>query len=661
MATDMLSVVAPTYTDPSKYELIRLPVPELSEPTDVQIEVHAASINPIDVKKASGMLKMAMQDEFPYKIGFDAAGVVTKVGSGVTKFKAGDEVYVRLPETGRGSWAEYAKCEEFYIAQKPKSLDFADSASLPLAAMTSLQALQKYKGSLEGKTVFVPAGLSGTGAYACQLAKNVFHAGKVITTVSTSKVPKVPELLGKGVVDQIIDYTKENPATVIPRGSVDFILDTTGESMQFLSLMVASTSSIVSISTLPSGTQLQQSPLMQRSDKPQLSWLAYLGLNALDSVRKLRARRWGVEYQYMFLEATGKDLEAIAGYVDTGLIKPVVGTRANFKDIESKKQSSKMGIFIYAPASFTEKDVPDLSGKVFIVTGATSGVGESLVGILYSKHAKVYLAARSASKADKTIHDIKTQHPTSKGQLVFLHLDLNDLSTIKTSANEFLAKESKLDVLWNNAAVMAPPQGSKTVQGYEQQLGTNNLGHFLFTKLLTPLLKAAAKTEPIGSVRVVWVASSAAANFAPKGGIVMDNLDYKTDNAALVKYGISKAGNILQAAEYARRVGSDNNIVSVSLDPGNLKTDLYRTIPKWQMPFINLFLKDAIYGAYTELFAGLSPQVQLEHNGRFIEPWGKIGYTRSDIEDSRKAETEGGNGIAAQFYDWNEQQVAPYA
>ncbi|RMD44295.1 hypothetical protein DV735_g799, partial [Chaetothyriales sp. CBS 134920] len=320
-----------------------------------------------------------------------------------------------------------------------------------------------------------------------------------------------------------------------------------------------------------------------------------------------------------------------------------------------------MGIFFNAPATFTEKEVPDLSGKVYIVTGATSGVGEQLAGILYAKNAQVYLAARSASKADKTIQDIKTQHPASKGQLVFLQLDLNDLSTIKASANEFLAKENKLHVLWNNAGVMAPAQGSKTVQGYEQQLGTNNLGHFLFTKLLTPLLKETAKTEPAGSVRVVWVASSAAANFAPKGGVVMDNLDYKADRAALVKYGISKAGNILQAAEYARRVGAAGNIISVSLDPGNLKTGLYQTIPKWQMPVINLFLKDAIYGAYTELFAGLSPHVQLEHNGRFIEPWGRIASTRWDIEESRKAESEGGNGIAAQFYDWNEQQVAPYA
>lgn len=84
----------------------------------------------------------------------------------------------------------------------PTNLSFAEAASLPLAAITAVQALRKYEGDLAGKTVFVPAGLGGTGAFACQLAKNVFKAGKVITTVSTAKVGRVAELLGEGVVDQ---------------------------------------------------------------------------------------------------------------------------------------------------------------------------------------------------------------------------------------------------------------------------------------------------------------------------------------------------------------------------------------------------------------------------------------------------------------------------
>ncbi|KAK5103908.1 hypothetical protein LTS08_003331 [Lithohypha guttulata] len=277
-------------------------------------------------------------------VGYDRAGVVKEVGDDVKKFKVGDEVYVRLPESHRGSWAEYATCPESYIASKPKMLNFEEAASLPLAAVTALQALRKYRGPLEGKTVFVPAGLSGTGSLACQLAKNVLHAGKVITTVSTAKIPKVPELLGPGVVDQIIDYTREEPTTVIPRGSVDFVFDTTGEAMRFLSLMTPSTSSIVSISTLPSGTQLQGSSIMRRPDNPQMPWLEYLSLNLLDIVSKLRARRWGVEYQYMFLEPDGEDLGEITNYVEEGLLRPVIGFTADMKNLDSVR---KVAGFVY--------------------------------------------------------------------------------------------------------------------------------------------------------------------------------------------------------------------------------------------------------------------------------------------------------------------------
>ncbi|KAL1875613.1 hypothetical protein Plec18167_005549 [Paecilomyces lecythidis] len=194
----MLSVGVSSYSKPAEYQLLELPRPEITDPKDVIIKVHAASVNPVDLKKAEGVFKIALKDSFPYKLGYDASGTVAEIGTGVTRFNVGDAVYVRLPESHRGSWAEYA-----------------DAAAIPLAATTAFQALRKYEGDLSGKTVFVPAGLSGTGLFCCQLAKNVFHAGKVITTVSTSKVPKVPELLGDGTVDEIIDYKKVDPKAVV--------------------------------------------------------------------------------------------------------------------------------------------------------------------------------------------------------------------------------------------------------------------------------------------------------------------------------------------------------------------------------------------------------------------------------------------------------------
>jgi retinol dehydrogenase 12 len=122
-----------------------------------------------------------------------------------------------------------------------------------------------------------------------------------------------------------------------------------------------------------------------------------------------------------------------------------------------------------------------------------------------------------------------------------------------------------LDVLWNNAGVMAPPQGSKTKQGYELQLGTNNVGPFLFTELLTPILVKTAKSAPPGSVRVVWVSSSAAELMSPKNGVNLDNLDYKKDQPTYTKYGVSKAGNFYHSTEYAKHHKTDGITSVVSL------------------------------------------------------------------------------------------------
>ena len=111
---------------------------------------------------------------------------------------------------------------------------------------------------------------------------------------------------------------------------------------------------------------------------------------------------------------------------------------------------------------------------------------------------------------------------------------------------------------------MIPPQGSKTEQGYELQLGTNCVAPFLFTKLLTPLLIETAKTAPKDSVRVVWTSSNAAEIFAPKNGVEMGNLDYREEKGAWHKYGVSKAGNVLHASEFARRFGSQGVVSVVS-------------------------------------------------------------------------------------------------
>jgi NAD(P)-dependent dehydrogenase (short-subunit alcohol dehydrogenase family) len=152
------------------------------------------------------------------------------------------------------------------------------------------------------------------------------------------------------------------------------------------------------------------------------------------------------------------------------------------------------------------------------------------------------------------MYEIKNHHPTSTGELVFLQLELDDLKAVKRAAEEFLSKEKRLDVLWNNAAVMGPPGDARSKQGYELQFGVMTMGHFLFTKLLTPLLIQTAKRSHSASVRVVWVASSATYLMAPHGGVEMSCLE---DSNPFKKgmsywYGTAKGGMALHNLQFAK-------------------------------------------------------------------------------------------------------------
>lgn len=229
----------------------------------------------------------------------------------------------------------------------------------------------------------------------------------------------------------------------------------------------------------------------------------------------------------------------------------------------SKMMNTRRSSIVPYKAVLTEKNLADQSNKVFIVTGGTGGLGKELITILYQHNAKVYVTARSEGKSKELIAELKKTYPKSTGDLIFLKLQLDDLTTIKSSAEEFLSKETRLDVLWNNAGVMVPPQGSKTIQGYELQLGINNLGHFLFSRFLTPVLKATAKSAPKDSVRVVWVSSSAA-DAAPKPAIDFDNMDYKREEGIWSKYARSKAGNVLHSVEFSRRTAGSGIVSLVS-------------------------------------------------------------------------------------------------
>ncbi|KAK8201262.1 hypothetical protein BKA81DRAFT_364124 [Phyllosticta paracitricarpa] len=315
----------------------------------------------------------------------------------------------------------------------------------------------------------------------------------------------------------------------------------------------------------------------------------------------------------------------------------------------------KQSMLIPKP-TFTEDTLPDQNGRVFIVTGGYTGVGLYLCKILYQKHGTVYIAGRDKEKYGKAVDFIKDAVKESKGRLEFLHLDLASLKSVKAAATEFMGKERRLDVLTNNAGVMFPPKGSKTEDGYELTMGTNCVGPYLFTQLLRPLLNKTAASSPPGTVRVTWAASLAIDTLAPNYGVDFDEKGTPKIHGIQTDYGQSKAANVFLGTEYARRYSKDG-VLSVSWNPGNLKTELYRHLGDIQGSIAPLFLFPADIGAYVELYAGWSPDITAEHNGALVIPWGRLHTPRSQLLEAIKSKKDGGMGVAEQFWDWCDDQV----
>lgn len=329
--TTMRALTLAAYGAPSTYDLATLPIPTIPTPDAILIEVRAASINPIDVKRANGLLKALQSETFPLQLGYDVSGRVVQVGEAVTRFQPGDDVYSRVPSHLCGTVAEYVLSVESATALKPAGLSYTQAASVPLAGLTALQSLDIaaniLPGGLEGKTVLVPAGLSGTGSFAIQLSKNVFGAEKVITTLSTAKIEKAKELLGAQTFEAI-DYTKQDVTKAVAPASVDYAFDTVNEAVS-LAKLVKPGGVIISISSLlPSGGSAAQA-------FPELPvWLKYI-LIAAHWVNTRWIGWYGVKYDYLFMHPSSDDLGRFTEWIDAGKIKPIVGRTAKLDDIEA--------------------------------------------------------------------------------------------------------------------------------------------------------------------------------------------------------------------------------------------------------------------------------------------------------------------------------------
>lgn len=224
--------------------------------------------------------------------------------------------------------------------------------------------------------------------------------------------------------------------------------------------------------------------------------------------------------------------------------------------------------------------------------------------------------------------DMKQRSASSDDVVKFLRLDLADLQSIKHTAEAFLAAESRLDVVWHNAGVMAPPEGSVSKQGYELSFATNVLGPFLLQQFLTPILLKTAENDavPKGSVRTCWAASVEFPDPPGEDGILWDDWGLTSSkfsglNGRVQRYVQSKWANAILATEMAKRYPQ---LISTSFNPGAIRTDLTRHAPGILKHVQGMLSYPIRFGALTELQAGFGDEAA-EHNGCYLIPWGKIG------------------------------------
>jgi NAD(P)-dependent dehydrogenase (short-subunit alcohol dehydrogenase family) len=262
----------------------------------------------------------------------------------------------------------------------------------------------------------------------------------------------------------------------------------------------------------------------------------------------------------------------------------------------------------------------DLSGKTYVVTGGNSGIGLVTVRQLAKQGAKVVLACRRPAEGERARDEILATSP--RGQVEVRKLDLGDLASVRAFAEAFLAESTALHGLVNNAGVMNTPAG-RTRDGFETQLGTNHLGHYLLTELLLPVLKA---TSP---ARVVNLASCFHDKaMGREGRIDFDDLHFEQRKYdGWTAYAQSKLANVLHAKQLAKRL-EGSGVTAVSVHPGWVRTNLMRfSMPLWAQdivlkPFLRLAgMIEPWEGAQTTLYALLAPEAEA-HSGAFFSQVG---------------------------------------
>lgn len=280
----MKAVVIEDYGSKEQLKEMELDKPALKE-NQVLVELHATSINPIDWKVREGYAKDALPFEFPVVLGWDAAGVIKEVGSNVSDWKVGDEVFARPSTTAKGTYAEYTAIDADLLAKKPENISFTEAAGVPLAGQTAWQALIEFGKIQEGDNVLIHAGSGGVGSFAIQIAKSF---GANVATTASRKNQSLVEELG---ADTFINYREEDFSEA--GQYYDFVLDTIGGEVLEKSYGV-----------VKEGGRL--ATIVAQPDQET-------------------AEKYGIEAANVYLNETGERMAAIGELIEKGQVKPVVG------------------------------------------------------------------------------------------------------------------------------------------------------------------------------------------------------------------------------------------------------------------------------------------------------------------------------------------------
>lgn len=282
-------------------------VPDLRD-DDVLVQIHATSINPLDLKIRNGELKPLLPYKLPLVLGNDLAGIVVKTGPRVRRFAPGDAVYAKPNQDRIGTFAEYLAVNENDVAKKPDNVDMNEAAALPLVSLTAWQALVDKARVRPGQKVLIHAGSGGLGSIAIQLAKHL--GATVATTTSTKNVEWVKEL----GADIVIDYKTQDFATELR--DYDLVLDTQGGQTLDKSFQVLKPGGqVISVAGPPEPTFAREFGA---------NWLLVQAMRALSFSVRRKAKRGSVNYSFLFMTANGDQLRKLSALVDAGVIQPII-------------------------------------------------------------------------------------------------------------------------------------------------------------------------------------------------------------------------------------------------------------------------------------------------------------------------------------------------